>query len=86
MIAIPYVERGEKGTISLSSLEIYYIVDHLESTMRSTALSEPFRLFSNAKTFRADDNPSLRPNDREVLPELQELRYSGSVDTGDLHH
>ena len=56
MIVIPYVEQGEKGTISLSSLEIYYIVDHLESTMRSTAMSKPFRLFSNAKTFHADDN------------------------------
>jgi hypothetical protein len=57
--------------------------------MSSTALSKPFRLFSNAKTFCADDrlvNPSLRLDDREELPEPQELRYSGSVDTGDSHH
>ena len=67
--------------------------DELEVEVDRTEWHRLLRSFSNVKTLSADDrlvdelSRCLRPNDGEhpldVLPELQELSYTGTDDIGD---
>ena len=83
---------------AVENLALYYDVHDLSSEEHNEVdraeWHELLKLFNKVKTLRVDDglvkevSRCLRPDDGEsppeLLPELQELTYSGSGDTGDV--